>query len=168
MSSPTPYSSRPRGALGGNPSATSCCPEQPSLMWAAHPKPGIVWERFPTRTGAGGSPVFPVGRLALGHIQYGPGVSLAEESTKLQATAREQKLFSSFIKKKKKSSVLFSASALRTLWFNNKGDISRPGELFQPVFTFIFQLFSEINERPRASCPFEVCHLHAGAETGCL
>lgn len=103
MSSPTPYSSRPRGALGGNPSATSCCPEQPSLMWAAHPKPGIVWERFPTRTGAGGSPVFPVGRLALGHIQYGPGVSLAEESTKLQATAREQKLFSSFIKKKKKA-----------------------------------------------------------------
>lgn len=101
MSSPTPYSSRPRGALGGNPSATSCCPEQPSLMWAAHPKPDIVWERFPTRTGAGGSPVSPVGRLALGHIQYGPGVSLAEESTKLQATAREQKLFSSFIKKKK-------------------------------------------------------------------
>lgn len=99
MSSPTPYSSQPRGALGGNPSATSCCPEQPSLMGAAHPKPGIVWERFPTRTGAGGSPVSLVGRLPLGHIQYGPGVSLAEESTKLQATAGEEKLFSSFIKK---------------------------------------------------------------------
>lgn len=55
-----------------------------------------------------------MGRLALGHLHYVPGVSLVEVSTKLKAAAGRHR--NNSILPLKKAFVLFSASALHTLF----------------------------------------------------
>lgn len=126
-------------------------PESYFLMWAAHPKATVGWESFLTGTSDGAKSHFP-------HTKVCSGIHPAWSSHFISETVnntagnswRRKEQFDSFTNKlltfsQSVSYILFFALITRmTFWAFGTPPVS--------VYTFILQLFSEINESSRASC----------------